>query len=196
MYFVSPLDWPPGYSRTANPSRARFDPHLTIRAAAEQLVHELEQMEATTPIITTSIDIKPDGMPYARKPRRDEDLGVAVYFNWEGAPRVMACDAWDKVQHNIRALAHSIGAMRGLDRWGCSEILTRSFQGFAALPEPDDHWSAVLGVGRTASTDEIEAAFRRRIKQAHPDAGGSAEEAARLNQAIEQARRDISGYAD
>lgn len=33
----------------------------------------------------------------------------------------------------------------------------------------------ILGLGRTASFDEIQRAYRRRAKTAHPDAGGSAE---------------------
>lgn len=42
---------------------------------------------------------------------------------------------------------------------------------------------ALLGVGETASRDDIRAAHRRLIAQAHPDRGGANDQAARLNAA-------------
>ncbi len=42
---------------------------------------------------------------------------------------------------------------------------------------------AILGLPESASEDEIRAAHRRRMRAAHPDRGGDAAEAARLNQA-------------
>lgn len=42
---------------------------------------------------------------------------------------------------------------------------------------------ALLGVGGDASLDQIRDAHRRRITEAHPDAGGSTEAAQRINEA-------------
>ena len=42
---------------------------------------------------------------------------------------------------------------------------------------------ALLGVGLAATPDEIRAAYRRKIAEAHPDRGGSHEQAARLTAA-------------
>jgi hypothetical protein len=50
----------------------------------------------------------------------------------------------------------------------------------------DSQARAILGVAPGASETEIRAAFRQRIARAHPDRGGSNEEAARLT-----AARDI-----
>ena len=41
----------------------------------------------------------------------------------------------------------------------------------------------ILGVGPDATREEIRTAYRKRISQAHPDRGGSAEAAARVNAA-------------
>lgn len=48
-------------------------------------------------------------------------------------------------------------------------------------PEPDPY--ATLGVGRAATPDEIRTAYRRLIKAAHPDVGGSERRAADVNAA-------------
>jgi DnaJ family protein C protein 19 len=42
---------------------------------------------------------------------------------------------------------------------------------------------AILGVGLAATPDEIRAAYRRKIAEAHPDRGGSHDQAARLTAA-------------
>ena len=47
----------------------------------------------------------------------------------------------------------------------------------------DSQARAILGVSQSATEKEIRAAFRRRIQSAHPDHGGSNEEAARLSAA-------------
>jgi len=51
----------------------------------------------------------------------------------------------------------------------------------------------VLGVGRTASAGEIEAAWRARAKAAHPDVGGSAAAMAEINAAHDAALKERVG---
>ena len=46
-----------------------------------------------------------------------------------------------------------------------------------------DEALAVLGLAEGATSDEIRAAHRRLIQRMHPDVGGSADLAARINQA-------------
>ena len=48
---------------------------------------------------------------------------------------------------------------------------------------------AILGVGPRASAAEIRAAYARGMRQAHPDAGGGHDQAARLNAARERLER-------
>jgi hypothetical protein len=61
-----------------------------------------------------------------------------------------------------------------------------------ARPEPaaarpagmtDAEARAILGVGPAASREEIQAAYRERIRRAHPDQGGSTQATMRLNAA-------------
>lgn len=63
----------------------------------------------------------------------------------------------------------------------------------AARPEMSRTEAAkLLGVGGDASTEEIIEAHRRLIAKVHPDAGGNAELAARVNRARDVLLRSLS----
>jgi hypothetical protein len=177
-----PLSWPHGYPRTISyrRERARFK-DKTFGSARDSLMAELRRMGATSVILSTSIPLKSDGMPYANR-NRLPDPGVAVYFTWKKKQHVIACDNWDKIESNTHAIQLTVEAMRGLDRWACTEMLERAFQGFSALPPPpaDEKWWDVLEV--------IEMQYKTRARQAHPDLGGNLAKMQKLNAAIEQAR--------
>lgn len=85
-------------------------------------------------VLSSNIELRRDGLPYANRPEPD-DPGVAVYFMYDGEPRVFCCDKWDRVQDNMHAIGNTIGAIRGMDRWGVSDMLPRIFRGFQALPD-------------------------------------------------------------
>jgi hypothetical protein len=82
----------------------------------------------------------------------------------------------------------SIDAMRGMQRWGVGSV-EQLFTGYVSLsaPEAPEDWRAVLGHPITLAG--AEANYRRWIRAAHPDSGGSHAAAAALNAAIDQARR-------
>lgn len=185
-----PLVWPAAYPRSQRRIRAKFNTRA-FTAAVQGIYHELRLLGASGIVVSTNIPIRNDGLPYANPPRI-EDPGVAVYFSLRGQPRSMACDKWDLVDHNAHALALTIDAMRGLDRWGASQMLDRVFQGFAALPAPaaEISWWESLRCPREWSLDNVEAQYKRLIKTAHPDLGGSHEAMTALNRAIAQARAE------
>lgn len=123
-----------------------------------------------------------------------DDSGVAVYFNYDGKQRVLACDKWKTPAENIRALGLTVEALRSLPRWGSSEILERTFSGFPALPEissfnPDTIWDQ-LGLGaQPADVEILHNAYKRQAKKVHPDvAGGSQEAFESLQKAYDQAK--------
>jgi DnaJ-domain-containing protein 1 len=97
----------------------------------------------------------------------------------------MAIDIYDRVADNIAAIAATLEAMRAIERHGGGAILDRVFEGFVALPAPEQ-WFTILGVSAQASSDEIEDAYRRLAMKHHPDRGGDGQEMARINAARDE----------
>lgn len=179
-----PLCWPDGQPRTPRAARKRGQFNMTLGVAVAELRDEVGRLGARDLIVSTNVRTKPNGMPYAGE-REPDDPGVAVYFTWGKGQRAVACDTYDAVWKNIRAITHCLDALRALERHGSSAILERAFRGFAALPAAATvpSWWQVLGVPPDASPGEIEDAYRRKALETHPDKGGSAEAFARVAEA-------------
>ncbi|TKT80028.1 J domain-containing protein [Aquamicrobium sp. LC103] len=191
-----PLHWPAGWPRTEQPQQSRFD--VSFTAARDGLMEQIRLLNGRYPVLSTNIELRRDGLPYSNQ-RSPEDTGVAVYFERKGKQMVFACDRWKTVKDNMRAIQKTIEAMRGIERWGASDMLERAFSAFEALPAPGAtarrSWREVLGFPPSARPDRegIEVAYRSEAKRAHPDAGGSTEAFTELQQARDEALRAVGG---
>jgi hypothetical protein len=211
-----PLAWPPGWKRTAADARTfgrfgttkqsssgswRSVQDITVAAATQRLRAELDRMavHGDDLVLSTNLKLRLDGLPRSDQ-AQPADPGAAVYWNdpWSAAPRCMAIDRYTKVEMNIAALAATIEAMRAIERHGGAVVLERAFTGFAALPAPivagmKRHWRDVLEFGNGAPTrDAITSHFRILASTAHPDKGGSTAAMAELNQARDDALKEVS----
>lgn len=170
-----PLRWPAHWKRTHSYSRKRSKFGVkSTHAASALLMDEMRKMRCTNIIVSSNLHLKPDGHPYARQPALDADAGVAVYFKLKGEPMVIACDQYSKSWENLVALAKTVENLRGIDRWGCSELMRQAFTGFAALPPvggttSNEVWFTVLGVSENAPAEVVEAAYKALLKKVHPD---------------------------
>ena len=180
-----PLAWPVGWPRTRSPQRSRFDTSFT--SVRDGLFGQIKLLGGTHIVLSTNIPLRRDGLPYAGQ-RQPDDRGVAVYFLRRSKQMVFACDRWEKVEDNMRAIEKTIEAIRGIERWGASEMMERAFQAFEALPPPRSCWD-ILGLTPGASEDAINSAYRTKAKGAHPDAGGSQAAMSELNRARDEALR-------
>lgn len=185
-----PLAWPAGWPRSKRKTRAAFN--MSFANARDELLNQLRLMGARYPLLSTNVPLRRDGLPYANQPE-PADAGVAVYFMWQGKQMTFACDRWDRVRDNARAIGKTIEALRGTERWGASGMMERAFSAFEALPAPDGGvtlscWQ-VLDLDASANEFEIERAYRKKAKAAHPDSGGSREEWDQLRTAYEQAKK-------
>lgn len=186
-----PLTWPQGWPRHRGP-RERGTFQGTPAAVREQLIDEIDRMLNSARgytfrpsiIISSNLPLRRDGMPIANA-REPLDPGIAVYFKRDGKTVCFACDKFDRTWKNMRAISKTIEALRGIDRWGSSEMLDRAFTGFAALPAPGavKPWHEVLDIPAHTPTAEVKARYRELAKRRHPDAGGSNEAFAELGTA-------------
>jgi hypothetical protein len=183
-----PLTWPAGWKRTPTYLRGHspFKIESTDRAMRD-LMDELGRLGASRVIVSSNLKLRQDGMPYSQQPRTDDE-GIAVYFVRKGVDMVLACDKFAKREANMRAITKTIEAIRGIERWGSSDMMERAFTGFTALTNGSTtHWSDVLGVPENASRADIEAAYRRLRSQHHPDRGGDAERFHEIQKAFDEA---------
>lgn len=191
------MDWPVGWKKESRPERSRFSSRLSVGAAIQALRGELRLLGAETVELSTDLPLKRNGFPYSSA-REPEDSAVAVYFRLNGQPMVFACSSWDRVAHNIWAIAKHIGALRGMDRWGVGTA-EQAFRGYAALPSAErDAWWEVLELDphQINTEGDIRDAFRRLSKERHPDGGGSDEAMAKLMEARTAALKSLSGNSE
>jgi len=192
MIEAFPLHWPDGWKRTAHPERSRFQ--TGFNAARIFLTNEISRMGGTNVIISTNVPLRNDGMPRASAPE-PKDAGVAVYFRHKGRSMVFACDKYYYTRDNIYAIGKTIEALRGIERWGASDMMERAFTGFKALTDTagagEDCWM-VLGIPPMSSAAEISSAHRKLAMEAHPDRGGSHEQMSRVNAARDAAMQAVS----
>lgn len=168
MIEAFPLSWPLGFERSADKKDSSFK--CTVAQARDGVMKQLDLLGGINPIISSNVPVKKDGQMYGNTRPVDGDTGVAVYWTWKNEQFVMACDKYNKLHENLRAIEKSIEALRGLDRWGASDILARAFTGFKALPAPDAQaWWRVLEVAENATEQEIKNAYRKLARKYHPD---------------------------
>lgn len=195
-----PLHWPVGWRRMHHSDRrsARFGRRaqgVSISEAVSRVRYELQRIGARDgAIISTDLELRKDGLPYSGQ-REPKDPGVAVYWNVGKETRCMAVDYYDRIADNIAAIAATLEAMRAIERHGGAEILERAFTGFNMLPAPEQRrwWWEVLGVERSASRSDVEAAYRAKRSEAHPDKGGDAAAFGEVQRAFDEYLAGLSG---
>lgn len=193
-----PLDWPSGWKRTTYRTRAKFlgkpgraidgvaggwspAERVTLSQGMDRLNAAVRRLGGDDIVISTNLRLNVNGTPN-RSQAMPSDPGAAVYWTQGKNQRCMAIDTYDRLPDNLAAIAATLDAMRAIERYGGALILDRAFQGFTALPAPEQPFQ-VLGVGADASREEIERAFRLLASKHHPDRGGDEHTMARINAA-------------
>ena len=196
-----PLHWPTSWPRARSRADAKFGQkdysksyqttkRVTISVALDRLQAELDRLGARNVILSTNLERNLNGAP--RSGQADPaDPGVAVYFTLKGKDTVLACDRWYRCADNMVAIAKHIEAIRGMDRWGVGSI-EQAFAGYQALPAPEQ-WFQVLKVRADAPKADVDAAYRRLARDAHPDQpNGSHAKMQRINDARDRAYAEKS----
>lgn len=190
MTQASPLQWPAGKPRCKRPRPSRFSVK-SLEACRRFVWKEISLLGGTEIILSTNLRLRLDGLPYSEQ-RQPEDQGAAVYFKYNETQMCFACDQWEKIQENIYAIGMTIGALRGIERWGSGDMMQQAFTGFIALPGQRSAWD-VLGI-KPGTEADIDAAYKKLAKLYHPDnqATGDNDKMWELNDARDRAKRLIA----
>jgi len=197
-----PLCWPDGWKRTRDDGSMKsaqfksYGKRVSVIDGINRILSELALMgvKRDDVLISTNIPTRLDGLPRSDQ-TEPRDHGVAVYWrkSQEAPMQCMAIDIYRTVADNLCAVAAAVEALRAIERHGGAQVQERSFRGFAALPSGSHRpWRIVLGVSRPVpSRVLIEECYRDRAKECHPDRGGSEAAMQELNQAREEALREV-----
>lgn len=184
-----PLHWPPGFPRMKWRESGRFkvgydtalkNVQTSLRGFAKESSKKLEHA-----IMSSNLTLTNDA---------PSDPGVAVWFVWDEQQICIAVDRYDTPAKNLQAIHHILEARRTELRHGTLALVRATFAGFKALPAPaGKHWRDILGLRGIYQDPRaaIENAYRERSKSVHPDAGGTAEAMAELNNARETALKEV-----
>lgn len=183
-----PLTWPQGWKRTH--FRKVGDFTCTLARTRDGLLKQIRMLGGKHPVISSNLMLRQDGLPYANQ-RQPHDPGIAVYFELKGKPMCFACDRYQKIESNMRAIEKTIEALRGIERWGASDMMERAFTGFASIEHEKEGWWTVLGVHKDASELEIDQAYMRLRSKHHPDKGGDASMFKRVYDAFQDASKQF-----
>jgi len=190
---MSKLDWPAEFERT-DPSDREEYPHgfsVTRSTAFGNVLDELATWQGVTDVQLDSgaeHTKQNPNKPYANASY--DDPGVVVRFTKDGEQLAAACDRWDNPRDNAQDLYHYLHETRMQEQRGTvtaeseyEKLRLPSGDGEAEAAAPPAH--SVLGVERDATDAEVRSAYRRRIKETHPDNGGTQEQFERVQDAKE-----------
>lgn len=126
------------------------------------------------------------------------DPGVALWWDHPGRGlRVLACDQYARPHDNLYAIALTLDAMRGLERWGAYSMEQAIEGAKLALPPPAGSseivWRKILGdVPKGIEKVDALAVINARYRRMAQEAGNDEKEQLRLNLAVEAARQEFA----
>jgi len=176
-----PLRWPPGWQKTEINKREGGRFNCTLSSALNSLTREVKLLGGSGLILSSNVTLGSEN---------PKDCGVVAYFLHEGTQVAIPCDRWRTVAHNVRAIALTIEAMRGMERWGAKNMIRAMFTGFKALPSSTRHWTDVMNLTPNCTKDEATHRYRILANERHPDKGGTAEMMTTLNVAWDEAKKE------
>lgn len=198
IVYESPLVLPSGWAPANAVGRmlpSSFNSQVTVVDAARYLEDEINGLGASRGIISTNYDqLISDRM---RKKSGGHSNGAAVILRFSGMESHLACDKWAEVQHNLYALHLALRNIRMMEEWGvAASYRLLSFFGNKSMQTPMTElvkelnlpgWMQTLGLGPTATLEDANAVYRRRVKELseNPD------DMLKLNGAIEEARKHL-----
>lgn len=181
-----PLAWPVGWPRTEARLRQRWPNQVTLGAALKELESEMRLLGVKQIVLSSNCSLGMENAP---------DPAVVAYGLYETQQIAVPCDRWTTVAANVRAIAKTINAMRGMERWGAKHMIKAMFQGFTAIRGPGPkRWREVLGLrpDEPVSREIVRQRRNALASRNHPDVGGDPNVMAEINAAADIAMGELN----
>ena len=124
-------------------------------------------------------------LPYKGDSVRQRSVTLRVTIRNE--EKTLTCERFQDgnwPERNYAAIALAIRSARLADQRGIAQVFAQAAQ-LVALPDPNDP-TYIIGAKPTATREELNRAYHRKLIQAHPDQGGTREA---LERVIEAGRK-------
>jgi hypothetical protein len=121
----------------------------------------------------------------------EADRTVKLTYKKTGKSITLVMSKQARAVDNLRVLYLAIEAMRLNERRGISDVVASAYLQIAGPEEAPDPYE-VLDIRPGASLEVAEAAYKAKMRNVHPDRGGSEEKARQLNNAIDQIRQQAN----
>jgi hypothetical protein len=177
---VAPIrEWPGAIT----PRRTRSNFSARWSDTLELLSREMRQLQAKNAELLVAIpadQFRLDGYP--RATARADHPGIIISFDSTVGHLSYPCDAFDRWEDNLRAVALALEALRKVDRYGVTKR-GEQYRGFLALEATaapagfstsDAALAFLIDLAGVASGEHPSVILRRAQRAAHPDTGGDA----------------------
>lgn len=131
---------------------------------------------------------KPKGARTERWYQTEADRTVELTYTKNSKAVNLVMGGQKRAVDNLRVLYLAVEAMRLNERRGISDVIASAYLQLEAPAEALDPYE-LLEIRPDTSLQVAEAAYKAKVRTIHPDRGGSVEEMAKLNNAIEAIRR-------
>lgn len=130
---------------------------------------------------------RPSGARSDASSQSDSARTVKLTYTKNGKTVTLVMGKQNRSVDNLRVLYLAVEAMRLNERRGISDVVASAYMQIAA-PEQEEDPFEVLDIRPGAPLEVAEAAYKAKMRNVHPDRGGSVAEAKRLNTAIGRIR--------
>lgn len=175
IYTFRPLVWT---ERSTWDRRSRGTFKATWTSTLRLLETELLHLDARNVVIQADFaehDIRIDGLPKANA-RQPSHPGIRIAFDSTHGPLTYSTDTHEFWQHNVRAIALGLQALRAVDRYGVTKR-GEQYRGWSQLPAGNGsapsgmtRGDAVVLVQKWSGGEAVDSrSFRFARAAAHPD---------------------------
>jgi len=131
---------------------------------------------------------EPKGAKQEAIHQSDVERKVTLTYILRGRTINLTMGKQDRAVDNLRVLFLAVEAMRLNERRGISDVIESAYLQLAAPTQAIDPYE-LLEIRPDASLEVAEAVYKTKVRNIHPDRGGSSDQMKALNRAIDEIRK-------